>query len=125
MKEIIHSEFAPQPIGPYSQAIRASGDFIFISEMIPLKPDGTMAGSNITTQTIQVIENIKAIIGSAGGTLDNIVKITLFIKDLNDFAKINEIYNGYFSESKPARTAVEVSRIPKDALIGMDAIAVI
>ena len=124
MKEEVRTDAAPQPIGPYSQAIRAEGKFLFISEQIPLKPDGTLAGDDIETQTRQVINNIKAIIEEAGLTLDNIVKTTVFIKDLNDFAKMNEVYNGFFGSSRPARTAVEVCRIPKDALVGIDAIAV-
>jgi 2-iminobutanoate/2-iminopropanoate deaminase len=125
MKEIIFSENAPQPIGPYSQAIKATGSFIFVSEQIPLKPDGKLAGEDIETQTRQAIENIKAILESSGANLMNVVRTTVFMKDLSDFQKMNAIYNEYFGESKPARTAVEVCRIPKDVLIGIDAIAVV
>ena len=122
MKKEIRTDNAPQPVGPYSQAVRA-GDFLFISEMIPLKPDGTITGNDIGSQTVQVIENIKALVETAGGSLDDIVKTTVFIKDLNDFAAMNEIYARYFGSGKPARSAIEVCRIPKDVLIGMDAIA--
>jgi 2-iminobutanoate/2-iminopropanoate deaminase len=125
MKEIIFSENAPQPIGPYSQAIKATGSLIFVSEQIPLKPDGILAGDDIETQTRQAIENIKAILESSGASLMNVVRTTVFMKDLSDFQKMNTIYNEYFGESKPARTAVEVCRIPKDVLIGIDAIAVV
>lgn len=125
MKETIYSTNAPQPIGPYSQAIKAEGKFIFVSEQIPLKPDGTLAGDDIVAQTTQVIENIKAILESAGSSLMQVVKTTVFIKNLNNFASMNEVYNKYFGENKPARSAVEVCRIPKDVLIGIDAIAIL
>lgn len=124
MKTEIRSQNAPQPIGPYSQAIAASGNLLFVSMQIPLKPDGKPAGDDIASQTRQVIENIQAILNAANCNLNNVVKTTVYLKNLDDFAKMNEIYNEYFTESRPARAAVEVSKIPKDALVGIEAVAV-
>jgi 2-iminobutanoate/2-iminopropanoate deaminase len=125
MKEIIFTNDAPQPIGPYSQAIIASGKFIFVSGQIPLKTDGTLAGEDIKSQTHQVIKNIIAILNKASCSLNNVVKTTVFLKDMNDFATMNEIYNEYFANSKPARAAYQVARLRKDVLIEIEAIAVI
>jgi 2-iminobutanoate/2-iminopropanoate deaminase len=125
MKKAILTDKAPQPIGPYSQAITCEGRFLFISEQIPLKPDGSLIGDDITSQTRQVIENIGEILQAAGFTFEDVVRTTVYLKDLNDFAVVNKIYGEYFGTSKPARTAIEVCRIPKDVLIGIDAIAVI
>ena len=125
MKKIINSDKAPQPIGPYSQAIITEGKLIFVSEQIPLKADGTLAGDSIESQTHQVIKNIEAILKEAGTSLGDVVKTMIFVKDLSDFNTINKIYNEYFENSKPARGVVEVSGIPKNVLIGMEAIAVV
>ena len=125
MKEIIFTTNAPAPIGPYSQAIKATGTMLFISGQIPLKPDGTLAGDDIAAQTKQSIENLKAIAEQAGAGLNNIVKTTVLLKDMSHFQTMNEIYNEYFSESKPARAAFEVSRLPKDVLVEIEAIAII
>jgi 2-iminobutanoate/2-iminopropanoate deaminase len=124
MKEIINTEKAPQPIGPYSQAIHASGEFIFISGQIPFKADGSLAGDDIATQTRQAIENIGAILESKGLTYDNVVKTTVLMVNLGDFGTMNDIYNEYFGNSKPARAAYQVSKLPKDVLIEIEAIAV-
>ena len=124
-REVISTGNAPKAIGPYSQAISAKGNYIFISEQIPLAPDGKIIGEEIKEQTRQVIENIENILRSAGASLEDVVKVSVFLKNLEDFTKMNEVYSEYFSESKPARTAFEVSKIPKDVLIGMEAIAVI
>ncbi|CAB50156.1 RidA family protein [Pyrococcus abyssi] len=122
-KEVIFTEKAPKPIGPYSQAIKV-GNFIFVAGQIPIDPEtGEIVKGDIKEQTKRVIENIKAILEEAGASLNDVVKVTVYLKDLNDFAKMNEVYSEYFGESKPARVAVEVSRLPKDVLIEMEAIA--
>lgn len=125
MKQIIVTGNAPQPIGPYSQAVFAEGRFIFVSGQIPLKPDGTLAGEDIRSQTRQSILNIKAILESFGATLDNVVKTTVLLNDLENFSAMNEIYNEFFGSSRPARAAYQVARLPKDVLIEIEAIAVI
>lgn len=122
MKKIVQTEFAPQPIGPYSQGIVAEGKFLFVSGQIPLKPDGTLAGDDIVSQTRQSILNIKAIVESVGATLDNVVKTTVLLSDMNNFAAMNEVYNEFFGKSKPARAAYQVARLPKDVLIEIEAI---
>lgn len=123
MKEIILTNSAPAPIGPYSQAIKAEGKFIFISGQIPFKADGTLAGDDIVSQTHQAIQNIIAILEAAGSTIDDVVKTTVLMLDMNDFATMNEIYNQYFGTSKPARAAYQVARLPKDVKIEIEAIA--
>ncbi len=125
MKEIIRSENAPAPIGPYSQAIKAEGSFIFVSGQIPFKADGTLAGEDIVSQTHQSIKNIAAILEDAGASLDDVVKTTVLLKDMNDFGTMNEVYNHYFSKSVPARAAFQVARLPKDVLVEIEAIAVV
>lgn len=125
MKEIVQTEFAPQPIGPYSQGVVAEGKFLFVSGQIPLKPDGTLAGEDIVSQTRQSILNIKAIIESVGATLENVVKTTVLLSDMNNFAQMNEVYNEFFGKSKPARATYQVTRLPKDALIEIEAIVVL
>ena len=124
MKEVVFSKEAPAPIGPYSQAIKAEGKFLFISGQIPFTAERNLAGEDIKTQTHQAIKNIIAILKEAGLTVDNVVKTTVLLKDMNDFAVMNEIYNEYFGESKPARAAFQVARLPKDVLIEIEAIAV-
>ena len=124
MKKIINTENAPQPIGPYSQAIHASGDFIFISGQIPLTPEGKLAGEDIVSQTKQAIENIGAILESQGLNYGNVIKTTVLMLNLEDFGTMNDVYNQYFGESKPARAAYQVARLPKDVLIEIEAVAV-
>ncbi|MFP4369651.1 MAG: RidA family protein [Bacteroidota bacterium] len=124
MKEFITSDSAPAPIGPYSQAIKASGNFVFVSGQIPFTADGELAGDDIAAQTHQSIKNIEAILKQVGITLDKVVKTTVLMKDLGDFGKMNEVYEEYFRISKPARAAYEVARLPKDVLIEIEAIAV-
>lgn len=123
MREVIRSEKAPAPIGPYVQAIKASGEFIFISGQIPYTADGKLAGDDIKTQTKQSLENIKAILEKAGSSLSKVVKVNVFLKDMNDFGSMNEVYSEYFSENPPARAAVEVARLPKDVLVEIECIA--
>ncbi|AMM53750.1 RidA family protein [Pyrococcus kukulkanii] len=123
MKEIVFTERAPKPIGPYSQAIKA-GNFLFIAGQIPINPEtGELVKGDIKEQTRQVLENIKAILEAAGYTLNDVVKVTVYLKNMDDFAAMNEVYAKYFGESKPARVAVEVARLPKDVLIEIEAIA--
>lgn len=124
MKEIIFTENAPAPIGPYTQAIRA-GNMLFISGQIPLTKDGALAGEDIQTQTRQCILNIIAILENQNATVNNVVKTTVLMKDLTDFPVMNTIYAEYFGDSKPARAAYEVARLPKDVLIEIEAIAVL
>ncbi len=121
-KQIITTNAAPAAIGPYSQAVK-TGDFLFISGQLPLNPTtGEIIDSDIEAQTRQVIENMKSIVASAGMSLDNIVKTTVFLKDIGLFARMNKVYQEYFTSSPPARTTVAVSRLPKDALIEIEAI---
>ncbi|MCS6795103.1 MAG: RidA family protein [Raineya sp.] len=120
-KKIIFSENAPAPIGPYSQAILA-GNLLFISGQIALK-EGVMIQDSIQAETHQVMQNIQAILQEAGMDFNHVVKSTIFVKDLNHFQTINEIYGSYFSENPPARETVEVSRLPKDANVEISCIA--
>lgn len=120
-KTIIHTDKAAPAIGPYSQAI-CVGNLVFSSGQIPLLPDGSLVEGDVQAQTRQVLENLKAILEAAGSSLDNTIKCTCFLSDMNNFAAMNEIYGQYFS-SHPARSAVEVARLPKDVLIEIEAIA--
>ena len=124
MKEKILSESAPKPIGPYNQAI-LTGKTLYISGQIPLDPHtGTLISNNIKSETKQVMTNIEEILKEANMGFDNIVKSTIFIKNMNDFSIINEIYGRYFVEIAPARETVEVSKLPLDANIEISCIAV-
>lgn len=119
----IHSDIAPAAIGPYSQAIIA-GDFLYISGQLPIdSKTGNFASNDITSQTKQSLLNIMAICQSAGVSLNHIVKVNIFLKDLNHFNAMNTVYAQVFGQHKPVRAAVEVARIPKDALIEIEAIA--
>jgi 2-iminobutanoate/2-iminopropanoate deaminase len=122
--KIIHTNQAPQAIGPYSQAIQV-GNFLYTSGQIPLTPEGELVSEDVREQTHQVLENITAILAEAGAKLESVVKTTIFIKDMNHFQAINQVYSEYFSEHKPARSTVEVARLPKDVLIEMEVIAII
>ena len=122
MNEKIATPNAPQAIGPYSQAIR-SGNFLFVSGQIAIDPQtATIIEGDIEAQTEQVLKNIAAIIEAAGMSLQDVVKCTCFLKDMNDFVKFNGIYENYFGEILPARETVEVSRLPKDVLVEGSAI---
>lgn len=113
----------PTAIGPYS-TYRMVGDFLFASGQLPTDPETSeFAGNTIETQTRQALENVQAILAKEGLTLDNVVKTTVFLKDMNDFAKMNEIYGSYFATPYPARSAVEVARLPKDALVEIEFVA--
>lgn len=120
----IQTDMAPKAIGPYSQAIEANG-FVFVSGQIPLDPQtGQLVDGNIKEQTKRVFENIKAILTAAGCDLNNVVKVTVFAKDISNFSSINEVYSEYFQNHKPARSFVEVSALPRDAQVEIEVIAV-
>lgn len=124
-KEVIVSEKAPKPVGPYSQAVKA-GNFLFISGQLPINPaTGEIVRGNFEEAVKVVLENVKSIVEEAGGTMDDIVKVTVYMKDLSLFSEFNEIYSQYFRDKYPARVVVEVSRIPKDADLEVEAIAYI
>jgi 2-iminobutanoate/2-iminopropanoate deaminase len=123
-KEVINSSAAPEPIGPYSQAIRSNGT-LYISGQIAIdQSSGMLITDNIEEETHQVMRNLDAILVEAGLTFNNIVKCSIFIKDMGQFAAINSVYATYFSESPPARETVEVVRLPKDVNVEISAIAV-
>ena len=125
MKQIIQTNNAPQAIGPYSQAVLANGT-LYISGQIPVVPaTGAIVSNQVEEQARQVMENVKAVVEAAGLTLDHVVKTSVFIKNMDDFAVINGVYSEYFKENCPARACVEVARLPKDVLIEMEAIAVV
>ena len=123
-KEVIKSANAPAAIGPYSQAIKV-GNTIFCSGMIPVDPKTGNIPSTVTEQATQVMENVKALLADNGATMANIVKTTVFIKNMGDFAAINEVYAKYFTGDYPARSCVEVARLPKDVLLEMESIVVL
>ena len=120
-KEVIFTEKAPKAIGPYSQAQKV-GDLLFTSGQIPLNPSTGELVTEIKAATKQSLENVKAILEAAGTSLENVVKTVVYIKDMNDFG---EVYGEYFKENAPARSCVEVARLPKDALVEIEAIAII
>ena len=125
MKEIIATEDAPRAIGPYSQAVRA-GNFVFASGQIPIDPaTGEFVPGGIAEQTEQVLKNLTALFGAAGVGLDQIVKTTVFLADMNDFTAMNEVYGRFFSEAPPARATVQAARLPRDAKVEIEAIAVL
>ncbi len=124
MKEVIHSTLAPKAIGPYSQAI-ATNDLVFVSGQLGIDVStGEFKGADIHSQTTQSMENIKAILKEAGLGMDSVVKTTILLKSLDDFAVVNEIYGSYFKESYPARATFQVAKLPKDALVEIEAIAI-
>jgi 2-iminobutanoate/2-iminopropanoate deaminase len=122
--EKIFTEHAPPPIGPYSQGMRA-GSFVFTAGQIGLRPDGTLVDGGVAEQTRQVIENLRAVLEAGGATIEGVVKTTIFLHDMNDFAAVNAVYGEYFGEIAPARSTVQVSRLPKDVLVEIEAIAVV
>lgn len=124
MKKIIATDAAPAAIGPYSQGIDG-GSVVITSGQIPLDPaTGTFAADDIAGQTRQCLKNVGAVLAQAGLGMENIIKTTVFLKDMNDFAAMNEVYASFFPGEPPARSAVEVARLPKDALVEIEAIAV-
>lgn len=123
MKTVIATKNAPAAIGPYSQGIRANG-MVFVSGQIPLDPaTGEFVPGGIVEQTHQAIRNARAVLAQAGLTLDNVIKTTVFLADMDDFAAMNEVYGSYFTENPPARSAVQVAKLPKGALVEVEVIA--
>ena len=124
MKEIINTDSAPKAIGPYSQAVKIScANLIFVSGQIPLDPKSMqIVGQTASEQCQQVMDNLSAVIAEAGGSLDQIVKTTIYLSDMGDFSAVNDMYATYFDSSPPARATVEVSRLPKDVKVEIDAI---
>lgn len=126
MRKKIYTENAPAPIGPYSQAVMSSGCFLFTAGQIPIDPQtGALVEGDIKIQTRQALDNLLAILAAGGATLHSVVKTTVYLVDMKDFAGMNEIYSEYFSESLPARTTVEVSKLPRDAKVEIEAIALV
>jgi 2-iminobutanoate/2-iminopropanoate deaminase len=124
VREIVATEAAPQAIGPYSQAIRI-GEFVFTSGQIPLDPKtGAFVEGGIAEQTEQVLRNLAEVLRAAGTSLEAVVKTTVFLADMDDFAAMNEVYGRYFSNEPPARSTVQAARLPRDARVEIDAIAV-
>lgn len=121
---IIHTNQAPAAIGPYSQGIVVNNIF-YSSGQIPLTAEGNMVEGDIKEQTHQVFANLKAVLEAAGASLETVVKTTVFIKNMDEFALVNEVYGEYFSAHKPARSCVEVARLPKDALVEIEVVALV
>lgn len=125
MKQVVFTSQAPAAIGPYSQAIRV-GEWLFLSGQIPVDPaTGEVAGTDVRTQARQVLKNIQAVLAEAGTTVQAVVKTTVFLKDLQDFQAFNEEYAKVFASEAPARSCVEVARLPKDVLVEIEAIVII
>lgn len=125
MKKTISSEDAPKAIGPYSQAIVHNG-LAFLSGQIPLDPaTGELVSADIAVQTERVLENIRAVLEACGASMDSVLKTTVFLKDMADFPKMNEVYARYFSQSPPARSTVQAAKLPRDVMVEIDAIAAV
>jgi 2-iminobutanoate/2-iminopropanoate deaminase len=123
VRQAVSTSSAPEAIGPYSQAIRA-GSLLFVSGQVPIDPaTGQIIAGDIEAQTHRVFQNIRAILAAAGGSFDQVVRTTVFLADMNDFAAMNSVYGSYFASPAPARATVQVSRLPKDARVEIDVIA--
>ncbi len=121
--EIVTTDKAPAAIGPYSQAVK-SGGFVFCSGQIPLNTEGVIVDGDVRAQAVQVLTNLRAVVEAAGSTLDRAVKCTMFLADMNDFAVVNEVYSQFFTaDVKPARSTIQVARLPKDAKVEVECIA--
>jgi len=123
MREAVFTKKSPAPIGPFSQGIKTQGISLYVSGSIGMQ-DGQLVAGGIKSQTIQALDNIKAVLDAAGYGFANVVKVNVYLQDLNDFAAMNDIYANYFPPPEPARTTVQVSRLPKDALVEIDLVAV-
>ncbi|HLY23507.1 MAG TPA: RidA family protein [bacterium] len=124
-KRIVRTEEAPQAIGPYSQAVVAAG-FVYTAGQLALDPHtGQLVPGDVRIQTKRVMENIKAILESAGSSLAEVVKTTIFLRDMNDFGAMNEIYGSYFQEDPPARSTVQVAKLPRDGAVEIEAVALV
>lgn len=125
VKEIVSTDNAPGAIGPYSQAVKANG-FVFVSGQIPIDPaTGEFVHGDIPEQTSQVLKNLSAILEAAGSSLNNVVKTTVFLADMNDFSQMNAVYHEFFIDNKPARATVEAARLPRDARVEIECIALV
>ena len=122
MTEIIHTKHAPKAIGPYAQAIRA-GEIVYTSGQIGLRPDGTLVGENVADQTRQVLANLRQVLEAAGARMNTVIKTTIFLTDMENFETVNAIYAEAFGSHRPARSTVEVSRLPKDVKVEIDCVA--
>jgi 2-iminobutanoate/2-iminopropanoate deaminase len=123
MKDIVLTDRGPKPIGPYSQAVKSNG-FVFVSGQVGFDPaTGQFVPGEIQEQTARVMENLKAILEAAGASFSHVVKTTVFLRDMNDFTAMNEVYAKYFTAAPPARSTVQAARLPKDALVEIDVIA--
>jgi 2-iminobutanoate/2-iminopropanoate deaminase len=123
MRDVISTSDGPKAIGPYSQAIKANG-FVFVSGQVAIDPvTNTLLSGDIAFQTDRVLKNLRGILTAAGSSLDKVVRATVFLKNMNDFAAMNEVYGKYFTSAPPARSTVEVARLPKDVLVEIDVIA--
>ncbi|AVQ34633.1 RidA family protein [Staphylococcus kloosii] len=120
--KVINTNNAPEALGPYSHATEING-LLFTSGQIPLNTDGQIVSDDVQEQTRQVLENLKVVLDAAGSDIESVVKATIFIKDMNEFQKINEIYGEYFDAHQPARSCVEVARLPKDVKVEIELIA--
>ncbi|RJP78686.1 MAG: RidA family protein [Candidatus Zixiibacteriota bacterium] len=125
MRQIIRTDQAPAAIGPYNQAVVGSGTLVFTAGQIPLDLDGNLVGGGVAEQTRQVLENLKQVLGAAGSSLRQVVKTTVFLQNMDDFAAMNAVYAEYFDEMPPARSTVQVARLPKAALVEIEAIALV
>lgn len=126
MRKKIYTDAAPAPIGPYSQAVIGSGCVVFTAGQIPIDPtSGQIVANDIKAQTNQVLKNLVAILEAGGATLQSVLKTTVYLTDMNEFAGMNEVYGEYFSESPPARTTVQVSRLPRDVKVEIEAVALV
>ncbi|NJE03285.1 RidA family protein [Thermococcus sp. MV11] len=125
-KEVVFTERAPAPIGPYSQGVIAEGKFLFVSGQIPIDPEtGELVNGPIEAQAERAIRNLLAVVEAAGGSARNIVKVTVYLRDMKGYARFNEVYERYFSTSRPARAVVEVSNLPKGVDVEIEAMAVL
>ncbi|WP_407540592.1 RidA family protein [Deinococcus radiomollis] len=122
MKEAVSTAEAPAAIGPYSQAT-VSGNMVYTSGQIPLLPDGSLLEGDVTAQARQVLENLKAVLAAAGSGLERVLKTTVFLKDMDDFAAMNAVYAEYFTEPYPARSTVQVAKLPRDVRVEIEAVA--
>lgn len=123
MREVVLTPRGPRPIGPYSQAVKANG-LVFVSGQIALDPiTGEFVGTDVRQQTERVLENLKAILEAAGSSLKHVVRTTVFLKEMNDFPAMNDVYARFFTATPPARSTVQAARLPKDALVEIDVIA--
>jgi 2-iminobutanoate/2-iminopropanoate deaminase len=125
MKKIVSTDKAPKAIGPYSQAVAYNG-LLYLSGQIPLDPvTGTLIEGDIAAQTTRILENLKAVLEAAGSALAHVLKTTVFLKDMSEFPKMNEVYGAYFADNPPARATVEVARLPRDVRVEIEAIAIV